>query len=52
MKKEDKLNKETIKSKYIFINIFSYIKDENFLYKLIIHSKSLQKHLDINLLDY
>ena len=52
MKKEDRLNKETIKSKYIFIYIFSYIKDENFLYKLIIHSKSLQKHLDINLFDY
>ena len=52
IKKRDRLNKEAIKSKYIFINIFSYIKDENFLYKLIIYSKSLQKQLDINLFDY
>ncbi len=30
---------EKIKSKYIIEKIFEYIKDENFLFKLFIHSK-------------
>ena len=43
---------EKIKSKYIINNITSYINDENYLLKLIEHSKCIQKNLDINLLNY
>ena len=43
---------ENIKSKYIIEKIFEYIKDENFLFKLFIHSKKYQKKLDLDLFDY
>ena len=35
----------------IIKDIFNYIKDENFKYKLFIHSKYFQKKLDINLIE-
>lgn len=44
------LNK--IKSKYIIYSITSYIKDENFLLKLINYSKYFQNRLDININNY
>lgn len=50
MEKKEYLEK--IKSKYIFKNIFEYIKDPNFKYKLFIHSKSLQDKVGIELADY
>ena len=43
---------DKIKSKYIILNIISYIKDENYLLKLIKYSKYIQKKLDINILNY
>jgi len=39
-------------SKYILKNIFSYIKDPNYKYKLFIYSKSFQKKIDVELVDY
>ena len=39
-----------LKSKYIFDNIASYIKDDCFICKLFIHSKYFQKKLDLELL--
>ena len=41
-----------IKSIYILDILFDYIKEENFKYKLFVHSKKYQKILKINLLDY
>ena len=43
---------EKISSNYIFKNIFTYIKDENIIYYLIVNSKTLQKKLDLELIDY
>ena len=40
-----------INSKDIIKDILNYIKDENFKYKLFIHSKYFQKKLDINLIE-
>lgn len=53
---EDKsISKKTllgeISSKYIIENINSYIKDDNCIYKLIKYNKSLQKKLNILLVD-
>ena len=39
-------------SKYILKNIFSYIKDPTHVYKLFIYSKSFQKKIDVELVDY
>ena len=41
-----------IASKFALRNIFEYIKDDNFKLKLVVHSKELQKKLDITLFDY
>ena len=46
-KKSELFNK--IKSLYIINGIFNYIKDENFKIKLSLHSKSVQKMLEINI---
>ena len=43
---------EKIKSKYILENIFDYVKDENFKFKLFVYSKRFQKKFDLKLLDY
>ena len=43
---------EKIKSKYNLENIFDYVKDENFKFKLFVYSKKLQKKFDLKLLDY
>ena len=50
MEKESILEK--IKSKYNLENIFDYIKDENFKFKLFVYSKRFQKKFDLKLLDY
>lgn len=50
MEKESILEK--IKSKYNLENIFDYVKDENFKFKLFVYSKKLQKKFDLKLLDY
>ena len=41
-----------INSKFIIQIISSYIKDENFLYKLVQYSKSCQKKLELDKFDY
>ena len=41
-----------ISSKYIIEFIFSYSKDENIIFKLIMYSKVLQKKFSINIIDY
>jgi len=41
-----------ISSKYTINIINSYIKDKSYLLKLIKYSKYIQKHLDINLINY
>ena len=41
-----------ITSKFALRNIFEYIKDDNFKLELVVHSKELQKKLDITLFDY
>ena len=43
---------ENIISKYIIENIFSFINEPNYIYKLINYSKRFQKKLNINLLNY
>ena len=43
---------ENIISKYIIKNIFSFINEPNYIYKLINYSKRFQKKLNINLLNY
>ena len=49
MKSKEILKK--ISSKYVILIIFDYIKDINFKYKLLNHSKSFQKIIDIQLND-
>ena len=49
---ENKSLLETIKSKYIFEQIFGFIKDKNFKLKLFIHSKIFQKKLELEFTDY
>ena len=49
---EDKFFLDKIESKYILKVITSYIKDENFVLKLISNSKHFQKLFDIELTDY
>ena len=44
------LNK--IVSKYLLQNIFNYIKNQHYKYKLFLHSKYFQKKLEINYIDY
>ena len=43
---------ENINSKYIFQNIFNYIKNSNFKFKLFNHNKYFQNILDLTLFDY
>ena len=43
---------ENINSKYIFHNIFNYIKNSNFKFKLFNHNKYFQNILDLTLFDY
>ena len=43
---------EKISSKYIIDIINTYIKDENYIYKLIKYNKLIQKKLNIKLIDY
>ena len=43
---------EKISSKYIIEVINTYIKDENYIYKLIKYNKFIQKKLNIKLIDY
>ena len=43
---------EKIKSKYIQKKIFSYIKNENFIYKLFLYSKAFQKKLELEQIDF
>ena len=50
MEKESILEK--IISKYTLQNIFDYVKEENFKFKLFVYSKKLQKKLDLKLFDY
>lgn len=50
MKKECLLKK--ISSKYLIKTISSFIKDKLFIYKLFVNSKSLQRKVDINVIDY
>ena len=37
-----------IKSKYVLLNLYNFIEDEQFVPKLFFHSKHFQKKLDIN----
>ena len=37
-----------IKSKYVLLHIYDFIKDKNFAHKLIFYSKKYQNKLDIN----
>ena len=41
-----------IKSTFIIDNVFEYVKNKSFKYKLLINSKKLQKLLKIDILDY
>jgi len=43
---------EDIKSKYNFKNIFDFIKDDNFKYKLVVHSKKFQQKLELSVDKY
>ena len=38
---------EKISSNYIFENIFDYISNEKFKFKIFVHSKLFQKKLDL-----
>lgn len=49
---EDKSILKKIKSKELFNELFEFIKDPNFKLKLFVHSKSFQKKLDLDLVDY
>ena len=49
-KKNTELSK--IKSKYIFETIFSYIKEDDFILRLFINSKSLKEKSGITIFDY
>ena len=46
MNEQSILNK--IKSNFILEKVFSYVKEDNFEYKLFIHSKFFQKKLQLN----
>ena len=50
MEKESLLGK--IKSSFIIKNISLYIREQNIFFKLLIYSKSLQKRINIELIDY
>ena len=43
---------EKIKSKYIHLKIFEFIKDENFKFKLYLYSKLFQKKLELGMIDF
>jgi len=43
------MNQKEIQSIIVFNEIFSFIKDENFKYKLTVHSKKYQKKINLNL---
>ena len=43
------MNPKEIQSIIVFNEIFSFIKDENFKYKLTVHSKKYQKKINLNL---
>ena len=43
---------EKISCKYISERIFEYIKDENYKYKFLLHSKKLQKKFELELIDF
>ena len=43
---------ENIKSKYVIQNIFNYIKNSNFKFKLVNYNKYFQNKLDLTLFDY
>ena len=43
---------EKISCKYISGRIFDYIKDENYKFKLFLHSKKLQKKFELELIDF
>ena len=48
-------NKELLtklKSKYLILTIFEYIKDDNIMLKLFVKSKYFQKKIDVDLFDY
>ena len=47
-------NKIIVKLKPLLLikTISNYIKDEDFIFKLFMYSKSIQKKLDIHLIDY
>ena len=49
---ENKSLFETINSKYIRQRIFDFIKDENFKFKLFIHSKLYQKQFELEMIDF
>ena len=49
---ESKIKLAKIKSKYLIEEIFKYIDDENFKYKLFSHSQLFQTRLSIELNDY
>ena len=50
MENEALINK--IKSIYILKNLFNYIKDKNFKYKLFFHSQHFQQKFDMNLIEF
>ena len=41
-----------ISTKYIILKICSYIKDKNFIYHLMLHSKSIQKKMNFEIPNY
>ena len=43
------MNSKEIQSIFVFNEIFSFIKDENFKYKLTVYSKKYQKKINLNL---
>jgi len=49
---ENNLFKSPIKSKYCFEIIFSYIKNDNFKYRLFLYSKYFQRHFGIEINNY
>ena len=49
---ENNIILDNIKSKYIIQNIFNYIKNSNFKFKLVNYSKYYQKKFDLTLADY
>ena len=49
---EDEVLIHKIKSLYIIKNIFNYIQDKNYEYKLFLYSKKFQKKLEINYIEF